>query len=583
MRELLASVPPGALSKIEATAASGDAGAAAEAYLALAKESQPPARQALELRAAEAFYQAGQSQRALRTLGAIDSGRLSTGARNQERLLAARVAVQAALPERALKEIGGLGSFGLSESDRIERLGLKAAAYRQNGDFVQAAQTLDEMDRLLKDASERRANQVSLLMTLAAANPASLKQLQSQGSQRMRAWASLAEAFSGADGSEAGLMARYRPWRSKHGSMGVENLPRAYAAALAGDYPPGTDAWVLLPRSGRFSGAGQVILDGLREADGRNDGSRRPRLQVTDSAGNAEAAYQRAVAGGADLIIGPLQKPSVNAVTGHQAVPTPTLALNRNTNNRALPEKLYQFALAPEDEAVSAANHAWASGLRSALLLYPSGRWGNRMASAFREHWLALGGKLAEEAVYGDTDASKVTSVETLLAPATGDLIVMIASSADAPRLWQALKIANTRGLPVLATSHVYDGSSGAAQALLGLYFVDIPWLIEPSGSAARAAPGTTDSNATLTRLKAMGVDSYRLAPRGEAMSAHPGHFFSGVSGGLSFDGTGRILRSLPLARFDAAGPKPVTRIEHAQPVVNAARATPTGDRRASQ
>ncbi|WP_201066460.1 MULTISPECIES: penicillin-binding protein activator [Thiorhodovibrio] len=586
MRELLASVPPAALAEVEATATSGDAVAAAEAYLALAKKSQPPARQALELRAAEAFYQAGQSQRALRTLSAIDSGRLSAGARNQERLLAARVAVQAALPERALNALGRLGSFGLSESERIERLGLEAAAYRQNGDPVQAAQVLDELDRLLEDASQRRDNQVSLLLTLSTLQPASLQRLKTQGNQRMRGWASLAELLASANNADSALLTRYGQWRSQHGSMPIDNeLPRAYFATLTGDYPAGSDAWALLPQGGRFSSASQAIVQGMRQADGQNDSGRRPQLHLADSTANADGAYQRAVAAGADLVIGPLQKPAVNALSGYQAVPVPTLALNQNTNDRSLPSQLYQFALSPEDEAVSAANHAWASGFRSTLLLYPSGPWGSRMANAFRVHWLTLGGKLAGEVVYGDTNASKVSSTETLLAPSTGDLIFMVASSADAPAIWRGLAIANTRHLPVLATSHVYNGTADGALALTGLYFVDIPWLIEPTSSASRAfaRPPGGSGNASLTRLKAMGIDSYRLAPRTEAMSAHSGHFFPGVSGGLTFDGTGRVLRNLPLARMEATGPTPVARIANASAKTKTAQTSPATGQFASR
>ncbi|WPL15165.1 Penicillin-binding protein activator LpoA precursor [Thiorhodovibrio winogradskyi] len=569
-RPLLTGVPANALAEIESTAAAGDAVNAAEAYLKLAKESNAPARQALELRAAEAFYLGGQSQRALRTLGAIDSGRLTAGLRHQEQLIAARAALQSALPERTLTELNRLGAFGLPPESRIERLGMMAAAYRQSGDPVQAAAKLDEIDRMLGGSQQRLDNQVSLLLTLSVLDAAQLRELSQKGSGRLRAWAGLAELLSTANQADATVLGKYRGWRSRHGSLPVtEELPRAYYAALHGDYAPGTDVWVLLPRSGHFSGASMAIDRGLRHADEAQASGNRPRVKTANSTDDAEAAYERAVSNGADLVIGPLQKTAVNVLSSRQQLPVPTLALNRDNKGRSLPGTLYQFTLAPEDEAISAANYAWDSGLRSALLLYPQGPWGNRLAKAFREHWRSLGGNLAGETVYGATPASMGTGAETLLAPGKGDLIFLIATDDNAQSLWAKLKLANQRNLPVLATSHVYNGSGTDSLALTGLYFVDIPWLIGSSGPARampRLPPGAGGSNATLTRLAAMGIDSYRLAPRAHAMSLHPGHFLPGVSGGLSVDGSGRVLRTLALARFEAAGPVPVTHIEAARP-----------------
>jgi outer membrane PBP1 activator LpoA protein len=566
-RELLTTVPATALAEADALAAAGDARAAADAYLQLASQSQSPARQALELYAAQAFYQAGDTQRALQTLGGIDSQRLSAGARQLEQLVKARVALQGALAERALAALKQVPAYGLPPATRLERLGLLAAAQRQAGDPAEAAKTLDEMNPLLDDPSARRANQVSLLMTLATLPHAERQSLSRQGSGRLRAWASLLELLVRHEQADATFLAEFRAWQAKHGAVKItEQVPRAYYAILAGDYAPNTETWVLMPSSGRFSGAAAAIDAGLNAADEHNINGRRPRLTRANSAADSEAAYRRAHTAGAGLIIGPLQKPAVDRLTDHASLPVPTLALNRNTNGRALPDALIQFALAPEDEAVNAANFAWQSGLRSALLLYPQGPWGNRLASAFRQHWRALGGAIAGETLYGATAASQGDSIETLLAPGTGELIFLIATAADANTLWQRLMGANLRQLPVIATSHVHSGDHARETALAGLYFVDMPWLLDrgahqPAAIRPLRQPAANQS-ATLSRLYAMGLDSYRLAPHVSAMSSHPGHFFAGASGGLSLDGTGRIQRELQLGRFSATGPVRIEGIE---------------------
>lgn len=563
LSQSLARVPAAQLAKVEATAAAGDAIAAADAYLEMAAKFQSPARQALKLRAAESFYVAGAPYRALRTLSAIDNQGLDAAGRHIRQFLTARAALQAALPERALDALDRVGAFGLSPTQRIERLGLMAAAYRHQGDPVQAAQMLDQIDRLLDKAPEQIDNQLSLLMTLSLLQPSSLEQLQQRGSGRLRAWAGLSALLARYDSADATMLASYARWRSAHRSLPVgDTLPRAYYAALAGAYAPGADAWVLLPRSGHFSNASAAIYAGISHTDENNRSGTRPQLKRVDSSANVDNAYQQALAAGADIVIGPLQKPAVDQISQRTALPVPTLALNRNSQPRAVPQQLYELALAPEDEAVSVANFAWASGLRSALLLYPQGAWGNRIAGAFRTHWSALGGKIAAESVYGATQASMGTAVETLLAPATGELLFMVATSNDARTLWRHLGQANQRRLPVLATSHVHAGN-GSDASLAGLYFVDIPWLLRSSQSAVdrRLQMPTPARNTTLTHLHALGVDSYRLAPRSQAMQSHPGHFFAGVSGGLSFDGSGRVMRELSLARFGAAGPVPMVRI----------------------
>lgn len=569
VRDLLSGVPAEALSQADSAAASGDSMTAAARYLELASQAQAPARQGLELLAAEAYYEAGASNRAMGTLSRIDSSRLNAAGRTQERLLGARAALQASLAERTLSELNRLGSFGLPASLRAERLGMEAAAYRLNGDFVQAAATLDGLGNSLEDPAERLANQVSILFTLSVLPDAELARLEKSGPGRIRSWASLSRLLAKHESADAAMMGSYRQWRARHGGRSIsEQLPKAYYAALAGDYPAGSTAWVLLPQSGRFSGASAAIGRGLRDADGLNQSGHRPRLRNANSAENAEGAYQQAVSGGANMVIGPLQKSSVDSLTVGGRLPVATLALNRNSEPRTLPEQMTQFALSPEDEAISAANHAWASQLRSALLLYPQGPWGNRMAGAFRDHWRALGGEIAGEAVYGATDASMGTGIETLLSPGKGDVIFMVATSGDAQRLWSRLYAANIRKLPTLATSHVYGGDPSDGAALAGVYFVDVPWLLDsdkggfaPLQRLRRNAPAASQQGATATRLYAMGLDSYRLAPRADEMRAHPGHFFPGASGGLTIDGTGRIRRSLILARFEGSGPVPQDRI----------------------
>jgi outer membrane PBP1 activator LpoA protein len=122
--------------------------------------------------------------------------------------------------------------------------------------------------------------------------------------------------------------------------------------------------------------------------------------------------------------------------------------------------------------------------------------------------------------------------------------------------------------MPVVATSHVYGGDFDPNRdALLsGLYFVDIPWILdnERSDSLSRKALRDKLPNVSgpMARLYAMGIDGYRLAPRISDMGKNPGPFFPGETGGLTVDSLGQIRRQLTLAQFTGSGPEMRSRID---------------------
>ena len=107
----------------------------------------------------------------------------------------------------------------------------------------------------------------------------------------------------------------------------------------AGDRPPAErDGYrpprklaVLLPLSGSLATAAGPVRDGLL-AGYYGEYRRRPDLQFYDTAGTAAGAveaYRRAVADGADQVVGPLGRDEVDAVFARTVATVPVLALNR--------------------------------------------------------------------------------------------------------------------------------------------------------------------------------------------------------------------------------------------------------------
>jgi len=343
---------------------------------------------------------------------------------------------------------------------------------------------------------------------------------------------------------------------------------------LRGGYAAGAKVAVILPAKGPVADAANAVRDGLRAAGGADDTPTRPTLTfiASDQPNEIAGAYKKALAGGATQVIGPLLKPAVDTLAAGPALKVPTLALNQAAKPGKSADNLYQFALAPETEALEVANKAKAMGFTRALMLAPQGEAGQRRADAFRRQWQRLGGTLVGEAGFDPAAADPAKDLGDLLAKGTADVLFLAADADQVRKVYPAIRD-QAVALPVVATSAVYSGDPDAARdkALAGLYFVDAPWVLgvgaadDPlarfklkKGAAALATP-------LGLRLYAMGIDAYRLTPRLATLAKTPGATFPGATGTLSIDAQGRVQRQLTLAQFTPSGPHPVTAITAAK------------------
>lgn len=344
-----------------------------------------------------------------------------------------------------------------------------------------------------------------------------------------------------------------------------------YAPAATGELGSDEVVAVLLPETGRFAEAARAIREGIVAAHESAPQGNRPQLRFFDSSDpqGARALVEQAAAQGAALAIGPLQKEAVERLAASGPLPIPVLALNR-TSAPLPPENLYQFALAPEDEAAEAARKAWAAGHRTAMLLYPDRPWGSRMANAFREEWARLGGRIAASQVYDPNASDYVQPVVSAFEEAAGaggatpartDVVFLVGTPLAAREMRPQIRLQAGDGVAVFSTSHVYTGEidPAADAGLMGLQFVDIPWMVAPrpeDGLSRRALqqrlPGMQQS---YVRLYAMGIDAFRLGPRLGWLERNPDAAHQGKTGSLTMDAQRRIRRELTLARMGPSGP----------------------------
>lgn len=356
---------------------------------------------------------------------------------------------------------------------------------------------------------------------------------------------------------------------------------------------------VFLPESGPLAEAAQVLREALiaQQLEHLQQGRTAPRLSFYDTqqGKTLDALYQQAIAEGADLVIGPLEKASVDLLESRRSLPLPTLALNYGNLSQARNPQLFQFGLSAENEAHQVVQRAWEAGFRRALVVTPEDAWGSRVAESFIEHWEALGGQIAQQQSLNNRqnlDASLRQLLEVNLSQQRhqrlirllgqrphfvprpredADFLFLHANPTTARQVKPALDFLLAGHLPVMATSSVYAGPyrHQRDQDMNGLIFNDIPWYLEPptplQTSLAEAWPHKMERYG---RFYAMGVDAYLLAQRLAVLQALPDSRLNGATGRLSQQNQ-RLVRELSWGEFHQGRARPLnpSSLEH-QPLV---------------
>ena len=354
---------------------------------------------------------------------------------------------------------------------------------------------------------------------------------------------------------------------------------------------------LLLPFQGAYANAAIAIRDGFLSAwyAAPNHGSRPAVSVYSVDANTVNSVYDTAVANGADLIVGPLEKSAVEALTTRPELPVRTLTLNAVGNAVDATGEitglahLFQFGLSPADEAASTAEKAHADGHVRAVTLAPQTPWGKRLTDEFKRRWQELGGILLTEANYGGKENSYADSVKHALninlsearAAALGralsrtiqfeprrradvEAIFIAGFPLSTRQLVPHLRYFRAESVPMYSTSHTYTGAINAAadEDLDGLRFGDMPWLF----GAADANTFTLfkqnwpDSAPGSARLFAFGLDAYRILPFLARMRYQPGLRIPGTTGQLRMEPNGRVVRDLTWARFASGVPNLIDR-----------------------
>jgi len=568
--------------RAERLARNGDHDDAAGAYMGLAVDAVGSERERYTLLAVEQYLDAGDVARARTAFSAVSRPATSNLATLWDTNRAA-FHLYVGEADAALDLLEPMSRRALSQRDRLRVEALRADAWIQKQDPARAVELMMQRESWLDDRRGVEQNRTRLWQGLLVSSPSILRRTAELTTDPVvRGWLTIGSiaASTGQQGvGWSNSVVRWREENATHPAMMVLrdlDLPEH----LLLDYP--RQIALLLPLSGAAGGAGKAVQNGFlgayfATASGLDD-RQSVRIYDVNAEGGASAAYATAVTDGAEFVVGPLLKRNVNELANDILVPVPVLTLNYLSPETLAPPGLFQFALAPEDEAMSAALRALQDGHARGVALVPNNDWGRRLLTSFVTKFEGLGGALIDYRTYTPDKQDFSDEIENLMglsgsvqryrrlrANIGGSLqfdprrrqdtdFIFLATDAPSGRLLKAqLKFHYSGDISVYSTSLVNSLDGRSNSDLNGIMFADTPWVVDPQpwivelpGQFAEFWP----EERRLARLHAMGYDAYNLiaslyASRGGAMTE-----IDGATGVLYLDASGRVHRRLAWAQF---------------------------------
>jgi outer membrane PBP1 activator LpoA protein len=307
---------------------------------------------------------------------------------------------------------------------------------------------------------------------------------------------------------------------------------------------------VLLPiKSATVGRVADAVRRGVLEARRVHAGTGLPVVIVAtgDDPFDTTQAYERAVQTGAQMVIGPLTRSAVSALASSNLVTVPTLALNAPEVDIPLPANFYLFGLQVENEARQIARMAARQGHRRPLVVVSDSPLSKRLADAFYEEWAILGHQKPEQFAY-TTDVDSLTNVRDALAVGSTDMVFLALDARRAKLIRSYLGLS----MPVYATSMVNTSTAPLANyELNGVYFVDMPWLLQPDHPAVLSyeRPDPAQTTVEFQRFYALGIDAYRIAQA--LQKPYPDYQpLDGVTGLISIEPDHHLTREAVPALF---------------------------------
>ena len=558
---------------------SGDFVGAAAAFSRLAETSQEPAATTLRNRA---------------SLIRLDLGEPLASAPNSGQAAALSAGMQALASQQAGPALAALLPVQTAALDPYERgLYLRTLGRAQllNGEPQPAAINLTLAERFPLPAKRRGELTYAIWAALTQSGLAALVGQLKPEAPQAAGWLALLDLEARTGGSPVEFALELARWQSTYPHHPAQSLlvEELLEKAEEGQTPVHRIA-LILPLEGPLAKVATAIRDGFIGARfAQADPAALPDIVVyAASAAQTPAVVKLAVAEGADFLVGPLEKPAVEALLAQGELGAPLLALNTTARQAEGSRAFYQFGLRPEDEAGDLAAHAWQQGARRAIAMVPNSDLGRRLLGALRAQWEAQGGELVESVRYNHDVSSYKAAVRQTFGMAESearaqalagvvrraiafdavrrndvDAVLLVAAPHDARQLLPQFRYYAADGLPIYATSLVYSGAPDqrADTDLNGLSFGDSSWALDLGDVALKHIfVRQWGADAAYLRFYAFGVDAWGLVSHLRTLRGQAEQTLEGATGTLSVDAGGVVHRKLKWARFVNGRPRALER-----------------------
>ena len=285
--------------------------------------------------------------------------------------------------------------------------------------------------------------------------------------------------------------------------------------------------------------------------------------------------YKQAVDDGMEMVIGPMRQSEVKTLIASGDLPVPTLTLNRiDTIESTQIKNLFQFGLSTVDELTQIADRAWEKGYKNILMIAPENSWGKRSSEFFNQYWTNKGGSLTENVLYPlsvndftkflkkpfhiDLSEQRGLAIKRFINSRVNytarrrqdiDLVVMLGYPIKARQIKPALDFLYASNIPVIGTSHIYNGIEQIAldRDLSGVEFSSMPWAL--SGQLPVDLEPEIQLHTAYRQLFSLGHDSFLIARNLNTIEETQSLPIFGSTGLLSLK-NGTITREQKWAKF---------------------------------
>ncbi len=557
-------------------AQSGENQRAAKIYLELANNEKSPAKDKLLLRAVDLFLKSRDNQQAQQIATNIHASLLNPRERELYHLLYGKAEIGLENYRKALSELDQVSPGLLARPEKQLFHILKVKAFESLDKNFDSVQERIKLSKFLDQDKAFEHNNRRISKTLAQMKTTMLRHHRSSAPLTLRGWIDYALITKETLRNSIERERYLQRWRDQYPGHHAVYSANALEIEERTQFNVPSKIAVILPHSGPYTAATHAIKQGILAARNEQLGKMTPQIKFYDStAGDISKTYEHALSDGAELMIGPLEKQTIQQLLTSNSLDKPILALNQLEG--VTRKDLYQFGLNPRDEIEQAAAMAWQHGHRQALVFVPETKLGQRAGQLFADYWEAIGGITLETVTYTSNPKELIKSISALLnldesmsrrrriqsqvgkldftprPRGDADMLFMLAKPKEARIIRPLLDFYRVGNMAVYSTSKVYSGKPNASldRDLSGIVFCGNVSQFDESLQEVQQEIVSQHQIATRNiPLFNLGYDSYNLMSELPKLQQSPNERMSGKIGRLWLDENNFIRRQLVCGQF---------------------------------